>query len=97
MNEKKLTRIRGALTSMRRGSQKAKDLERVARQLGRQKSNRGKEPVWVNPELGVLPLSIPHHGGRDLADGTKNSILNQLEDDLLAWEEKLGDRGDGDE
>ena len=76
---------------MRRNPQKARDLERIAKQLGREKENRGKEPVWVNPSLGVLPLSIPHHGGQDLPIGTRNSILNVLETDLLAWEERLGE------
>jgi len=76
---------------MRRNPQKARDLERIAKQLGREKENRGKEPVWVNPSLGVFPLSIPHHGGQDLPIGTRNSILNVLETDLLAWEERLGE------
>jgi len=40
-----------------------------------------------------IPLSIPHHGGRDLAPGTRNSILNVLEADVLAWEERLGPYG----
>lgn len=42
----------------------------------------------------LYALSIPDHGGRDLAIGTKNSILDQLEDDILAWEERLGDEDD---
>jgi hypothetical protein len=39
------------------------------------------------PEL--RPLSIPDHKGRDMPRGTKNSILDQLEEDLLAWEQRL--------
>jgi hypothetical protein len=75
---------------MRRASVNARALEGIAKQLGRREDNtRGKEPVWVNPSLGVFPLSIPRHGGRDLAVGTKNSILDQLEEDILAWEERL--------
>ena len=58
--------------------------------LGRRQDRRGKEPTWVHDELPVYPLSIPHHGGRDLATGTRNSILNVLEADVLAWEERLG-------
>ena len=54
--------------------------------LGRRQDRRGKE----HDELSVYPLSIPHHGGRDLAPGTRNSILNVLEADVLAWEERLG-------
>jgi len=46
--------------------------------------------MWVSSEFPTLfPLSIPHHGGRDLAIGTQRSILDQLEDDVLAWEGKL--------
>jgi hypothetical protein len=37
----------------------------------------------------LWPLSIPDHGSRDLSRGTKNSILTQLEEDLLAWDEKI--------
>lgn len=77
---------------MRRASVNARALEGIAKQLGRREDNtRGKEPVWVNPELGVFPLSIPRHGGRDIPVGTKNSILDQLEEDILAWEERLED------
>ena len=91
MNHKQIARIRTKLASMRLAPQKARDLEGVAKKLGRTKVNRGKEPVWVNPDLGVFPLSIPHHGGEDLQIGTKNNILNSLEDDLLAWEDRLGE------
>jgi hypothetical protein len=46
--------------------------------------------MWVSEVFGQLrPLSIPDHSGRDLAPGTKKSILNQLEDDVLAWDEAL--------
>jgi hypothetical protein len=37
----------------------------------------------------LFPLSIPRHGGRDLSVGTQRSILDQLEDDVLAWEVRL--------
>jgi len=47
--------------------------------------------MWESTEFDLFVLSIPHHGGRDLAPGTKKSILDQLEDDLLAWEERLGE------
>lgn len=59
---------------------------------------RGKEPMWENIEFDELfPLSIPRHGGRDLSVGTQRSILDQLEDDVLAWEVRLGDDGDDEE
>jgi hypothetical protein len=54
--------------------------------------------MWESTEFDDLfVLSIPHHGGRDLAPGTKKSILDQLEDDLLAWEERLGEDEDKEE
>ncbi len=51
--------------------------------------------MWESAGFGLFPLAIPHHGGRDLPVGTKNSILNQLEDDILAWEEELSEEDDG--
>jgi hypothetical protein len=91
MNRRKLDKLKHQLAALRRSPQKAADLERLASQLGRRPFNRGKEPVWVSVEFNLFPLSIPHHGGRDLAPGTRNSILNSLEDDVLAWEQRLGD------
>jgi hypothetical protein len=90
MNLRRLERITRLLEQARRSQQRARDLERLARMLGRRQDRRGKEPTWVHDELPVYPLSIPHHGGRDLATGTRNSILNVLEADVLAWEERLG-------
>ena len=60
--------------------------------LGRKLEKRGKEPTWVHDVLPVYPLSIPHHGGRDLAPGTKNCILDVLDDDVFAWEQILGEQ-----
>lgn len=75
---------------MRRSPQKAAALESVARRLGRRRVKRGKEPMWQSIEFeSLFPLAIPHHGGKDLAPGTRNSILDQLEDDVLAWEERF--------
>lgn len=82
---------------MRRSPQKARDLESVAERLGRKKENRGKEPTWMSAQFKLPALTIPNHKGRDLATGTRNSILNQLEDDLLAWEEWLEENDDGSE
>ena len=48
--------------------------------------------MWESQEfLNLPPLSIPDHSGRDLAPGTKASILDQLEEDILAWEDKFGE------
>ena len=95
MNRRRLDRIKRLLEQARRSPQKARDLEALARMLGRRQDKRGKEPTWVHDELPVYPLSIPHHGGRDLKPGTRNNILNALEDDVMAWEERLGPEDEG--
>jgi hypothetical protein len=96
MNRKRLDKLKREIALARRSPQKAADLERFARRLGRRSvKKRGKEPMWESAEFDDLfVLSIPHHGGRDLAPGTQRSILDQLEDDILAWEEKLNDEDD---
>jgi hypothetical protein len=83
---------------MRHSQPKAKELQALAERLGRKTINRGKEPMYANETFPHLrPLSIPSHKGRDMPTGTKNSILNQLEEDLDAWEETLSkrERGNG--
>jgi hypothetical protein len=98
MNRKNLNKVRRELAQLRRFPQKAATLERLAGRLGRKLVKRGKEPMWENTEFGELfVLSIPHHGGRDLSPGVQRSILDQLEDDVLAWEERLGDNEDDEE
>ncbi len=62
---------------------------------------RGKEPTWQSLDFPDLrPLTIPDHGSADLSQGVKFSILNQLDDDVNAWDEKLSqeeDKEDNDE
>lgn len=98
MTRKKLDKLKRELTQLRHSPQKAAALEDLARRLGRRPAKRGKEPMSESVEFDHLyVLSIPRHGGKDLAIGTKNSILDQLEDDVLAWEERVemnGDNGD---
>ncbi len=58
-----------------------------------------KRSRWYNGRTGfpfahLPPLAIPHHGGRDLAPGTRDSILDQLEDDVHEWDVKLADDED---
>ena len=90
MNRKKLKKLGQRLAELRRASPKAIALQRLAKQLGRRKVRRGKEPTWENDHfLELRPLSIPDHGGKELPSGTKHSILNQLEDDLTSWDERL--------
>jgi hypothetical protein len=90
MNRKKLDKLRRTIEGLRCQSPKALEIQKVARQLGRKKVKRGKEPVWESLEFQNLrPLSIPDHGGRDLTPGVSRSILNQLEDDLISWDERI--------
>jgi hypothetical protein len=98
MNRKRLNKFKRQLHQLRRSSARASDVEALAFKLGRKKreGKRSKEPTWLSTEFDNLPpLSIPHHGGRDLPIGTKNSILSQLEDDIAEWEQRL-DVEDGD-
>jgi hypothetical protein len=54
--------------------------------------------MWENKNFGHLyALSIPHHAGKDLPVGTRNSILDQLDGDLMAWDEWLSDEAGEDE
>ena len=51
---------------------------------------RGKEPMYESEPFPQLrALSIPNHKGKDMAPGTRNSILNQLEEDADAWDEAI--------
>ena len=45
----------------------------------------------------VYPVSIPHHGNKDLALGTQRSVLDALEEDVLVWEERLSNESDDEE
>jgi len=74
----------------RRGGIGAAELESLAQELGRVRSKRGKEPTWISERFPDLrPLSIPHHGSRDLNRFTAGSIIDQLELDLERWEEVM--------
>ena len=98
MTRRKLAKILKDLAALRRGMHKAREFESLAGSLGRKLENRGKHPMWVSTVFDELDaLSIPRHGGKDIPPGTKKSILNQLEDDLLAWEERLGKKENGSE
>ena len=90
MNRKKLDKLRRTLEGLRRQSPKALEIQKVAKQLGRKRVKRGKEPVWESLEFQHLrPLSIPDHGGRDLSPGVLRATVNQLEDDLNSWDERI--------
>jgi len=90
MNRNKLAKLWREHERLRRASDKALAFQRLAEKLGRVMVDRGKHPMWESAEFPELrALSIPDHGGRDLTPGVKGDVLNLLEEDLIAWEEKL--------
>jgi hypothetical protein len=91
MNRTRLNKIRQRMEACRRrGGIGATELESLAQDLGRVKSKRGKEPTWINERFPELrPVSIPHHGSRDLNRFTAGSIIDQLELDLERWEQDM--------
>jgi hypothetical protein len=93
MHRRRLEKIKREIARARRATLKAADLEGFARRLGRRKrkGKQGGEPMWDSELPDLYPLAIPHHGGRDIAPGTQRSILDQLEEDILAWEERIDD------
>lgn len=92
MNRKRLDEIRRELASMRRRQPKARELHELAKALGAREVNRGKEPTFASDSFPWLrPISIPNHKGRDIPTGTRNNILNQLEDYLAEWDQTLSE------
>ena len=93
MDRKKLGTICRDIERMRRSQPKAVQLQRLARRFERREASRGKHPIYVSDAFPNLrPLSIPNHKGRDLPEGTKRSILDQLEaEDVEAWSNLLDD------
>jgi len=96
MDLRKLDKIKLDIDSFRnRGGVKSSELESLAKRLGRDRNDRGKEPTWVNRQFPYLrPLSIPHHGSIDLNKFTARGILDQLEEDIKKWEEVLVSNND---
>lgn len=91
MNREKLDKLRKRVEELReKGGIGYSELESLARSLGRVPSKRGKHQTWVNQIFdGLRPLSIPHHGSKDLNRITAKSILDQLELDIEKFEELI--------
>lgn len=90
MNSTKLARIERNLAKFRRGAPSYRQLESLAKSLGRERcsgsTSRGKEPTYISTVFRHLPpLSIPHHA-HDPGKGLAQNILDQLEEDI--WEYK---------
>ena len=92
----KLEKLRRKIGELRRkGGIKSSEVESLAKSLGRVLHPRGKEPTWVSKQFPSLrPLSIPHHS-TDLNRYTAGNILDQLEEDLERFEERIKDFGEG--
>jgi hypothetical protein len=91
MNKKKIRKLRKRLETLRirPGNIKARELIKLAQQLGRVPIARGKHPTYVSePFPRSNPISIPNHPGAMKSVIAKN-ILDQLEQDVFAFEAKL--------
>ena len=91
MNRRKLRQLRKRLEALRTrlGNIESRELERLAKALGRKPADRGKEPTYVSEFLPQSrPLSIPHHA-TTLKKGTAGNIFDQLEKDIDDLEELL--------
>ena len=76
---------------MRHRSVKAADIQGLAARLGREKGELRQGADLGERRVSELrPLSIPDHGGgRDLSPRVRKSVLNELENDIDAWDQKL--------
>jgi hypothetical protein len=92
MTGAKLKKLRAALLQIRKNpiGHMSRELQGLAKKLGREEFNRGKEPTWVRkiqPELSP-PLSIPNHSA-PLSPGVCRSVANALLDDCDEWDQYL--------
>ena len=87
MTLKKIEELRQRIEELRGQAQvPSRELESLARAIGRNPRKGGKHPMFEMP--GRRPLPIPHHS-RPMKKQTKDAILAFLEGDLWAIEEEL--------
>lgn len=96
MDARKLDRIKREIRKLRRQRVVTySDLASLAASLKRVKlagaQTRGKEPAFVSTVFSYArPISIPYHGkNKGMATGTVKNILNDLEGDVLRFEEQI--------
>lgn len=95
MNPKKVDKLRREIEGLRRkGGVKGRELQKIAKAVGRKLGQRGKEPTWVSEQFPRRPLSIPGHPG-DLNKNTARDILEQLGQDLDEIEQGVDDEQGG--
>jgi len=99
MDEKKLANIKVEIAAARRriANLKHKDLAKIARMLGRERSaKRTNEPTYESALLNTNVITIPDHA-KGLNKWTAKAILAQLEKDVIQFEIKLKLGRDGDD
>ena len=103
MNPKKLARIEKNLAKLRKGAPSRRQLEGLAKSLGRKRcygsATKGKEPMYESTVFPHLrPLPIPDHGrGYNPGKGLAKSILDHLEEDIWAYKAGLEEEGKHDD
>lgn len=99
MDRRRLKKLERQLLSIQASpfGVRAAELVSLAKKLGRQKMNRGKEPTYERGQIvqgvPVFPLTIPGHPG-DLAPGTVKSIVNTLLNDVDEYAQWLDSGSD---
>ena len=91
MTRARLSRLKRRMSGLRARSAgiRTRELVSIAVALGRRRSKRGDEPTYLSDSFPDLrPLTIPSHS-RPLKRGTALNILDQLEQDVIAWEQVL--------
>jgi len=94
MTRDQLRKIERDIAAARRRSNTHRDLKAIATKLRRVRLKgaavRGKEPAFVSTVFPKAhPISIPDHGSRNLSPWVQRNVLNDLEGDVLRFEEKL--------
>jgi hypothetical protein len=91
MTPKRLRQIWQKIAAAKRGRPSLSDLEDLARLCGRRPYAGGKHVMWVNADFPGRHFPIPRHGGDPTASFTvRDAVLEHLELDAAAWEERLG-------
>lgn len=90
ITRQKLVRLRDEIDGLRakKNNIKPDELVRLATQLGREKSKKGKHPTYENPLLPTRnPVSIPGHP--TIKAMTAMSVLDELDADIDEFFEAL--------
>jgi predicted nucleic acid-binding OB-fold protein len=93
MTREKLRKIQRQIDALRRTAVTHSDVASVANQLGRKRLKGAmarKEPTFISTVFAsARPISIPDHGSRNLSPIVKKNVLNDLEEDILRFQEML--------